>query len=119
MLHRVLAKMTSQKALKTFSRAELAQNVGTRFAEDDRPSSANLYIAIDEYVYDCTKFASLHPGGKAVLRMVAGEDATEQFYALHNRDVLEKFHDRLCVGVLVKDKTKTTKSDLKLPAKKN
>jgi len=47
-----------------------------------------------------TKFSNLHPGGLAVLRMVAGEDATEQFYALHKKDVLTKYHDKLCVGVI-------------------
>jgi len=101
--------------MKTFTRAELAENVGARMAEDSRPSSEKMLIAVDEYVYDVTKFANLHPGGKAVLRMVAGEDATEQFYALHNKDVLDKYHDKLCVGMLVKDGAAATKSDLKRP----
>ncbi len=67
-------------------------------------------MQIDDYVYDVTKFANLHPGGLAVLRMVAGEDATKQFYALHNKDVLAKYHDKLCVGVL----EDSSKKDLKL-----
>jgi len=92
--------------MKTFTHAELSKNVGERFAEDDRPSSDKMMIAIDDYVYDVTRFANLHPGGLAVMRMVAGEDATEQFYALHNKDVLAKYHDKLCVGVL-KDGSKT------------
>jgi predicted heme/steroid binding protein len=104
------------ESIKTFTRAELAKNVGTRLAEDDRPSSEQMLIAIDNYVYDLTKFESLHPGGKAVLRMVAGEDTTEQFYALHTKDVLEKYHKRLCVGVLVDDGAKPTQTDLKYPA---
>mmetsp|Transcript_13242 Transcript_13242/g.15279 ORF Transcript_13242/g.15279 Transcript_13242/m.15279 type:complete len:545 (-) Transcript_13242:181-1815(-) len=97
--------------METFSRAELAKNVGTRFAEDGRPSSDRMLIAIDEYVYDVTKFANLHPGGLAVFRMVAGTDATEQFYALHNKEILVKYHDRLCVGVL----EGSSYNDLKLP----
>jgi len=92
--------------MKTFTHAELSKNVGERFAEDDRPSSDKMMIAIDDYVYDVTRFANLHPGGLAVMRMVAGEDATEQFYALHNKEVLAKYHDKLCVGVL-KDGSKT------------
>ena len=67
-------------------------------------------MQIDDYVYDVTKFANLHPGGLAVLRMVAGEDATKQFYALHNKDVLAKYHDKLCIGVL----EDSSKKDLKL-----
>lgn len=74
-------------AMRTFTRDELAKNVGTRFAEDDRASSDKMLMAIGGYVYDVTKFEKLHPGGRAVLRMLAGEDATEQFYALHNQDV--------------------------------
>merc|ERR1719330_2325022 len=87
---------TMAKQLKTFTRAELAQTVG-------------------DYVYDITKFAKIHPGGMAVLKQVAGQDATEQFYALHNKEALEKYHNKLCVGVLVKEGGKTNKTDLKLP----
>jgi alkylation response protein AidB-like acyl-CoA dehydrogenase/predicted heme/steroid binding protein len=105
------------KPMQTFTLAELAQNVGARFAEDSRPSSEKMLIAIDKYVYDISKFQNLHPGGKAVLRMVAGEDATEQFYALHNKEVLDRYHDKLCVGVLENDGGKTQKTDLKLPKK--
>jgi alkylation response protein AidB-like acyl-CoA dehydrogenase len=68
-------------------------------------------MQIDDYVYDVTKFANLHPGGLAVFRMVAGEDATKAFYGLHNKDVLTKYHDKLCVGVL----EDSSKDDLKLP----
>ena len=34
------------------------------------------------------------------MKQVAGEDATEQFYGLHTQDVLDKYHDKLCVGVI-------------------
>lgn len=86
--------------MKTFTTQELATHVGSRFAEDDRASSDKMLIAIDGYVYDITSFAEVHPGGLAVLRMVAGQDATKQFYALHTKAVLDKYHDKLCVGVL-------------------
>jgi len=105
-----------QKPLQTFTVGELAKNVGERFAEDERPSSDKMLIAIDDYVYDVTKFAVGHPGGAAVLKMIAGQDATEQFYALHNKSVIEKYHDKLCIGLLVKDgDTSTAETDLKLP----
>jgi len=45
--------------------------------------------------------------------MVAGEDATKQFYGLHTKDVLTKYHDKLCVGLL----EDSSKSDVKLPEK--
>jgi cytochrome b involved in lipid metabolism len=62
---------------KTFTTAELAKNVGERMAEDDRPSSEKMMITIDDYVYDVTNFAKLQPWGVAVLKQVAGQDATE------------------------------------------
>ncbi|KAK3272286.1 hypothetical protein CYMTET_19413 [Cymbomonas tetramitiformis] len=86
--------------MREISQDELAANCGTRFASDERPSSEKLWVAIDGYVYDLTKFEKLHPGGKAVLRMVGGQECTKEFYALHNKSVLEKYHKRLCVGKL-------------------
>ena len=68
--------------------------------EDDRPSSDKMLISIDDYVYDITRFSNLHPGGLAVMKQVAGEDATEQFFGLHTKDAMDKYHDKLCVGVM-------------------
>jgi len=101
-------------SLKTFSKAELATHVGQRFAEDERPSSDKMLVAIDGYVYDVTRFSNLHPGGLAVFKMVAGTDCTEQFYALHTKDVLTKYHKQLVVGQLEGEKleAKTPDDDL-------
>jgi len=74
-----------------------------------------MYIAVDEYVYDITNFADGHPGGLAVLKMHAGTDATEQFYALHNKSVLTKYHDKLCVGHFISDGQEAPTGDVKLP----
>ena len=60
-------------SLKAFTLDEVARNVGEREAEDDRPSSDKMFLAIDDYVYDVTKFSDMHPGGAAVLRQVAGK----------------------------------------------
>ncbi|KAG9104851.1 hypothetical protein FRC06_008081 [Ceratobasidium sp. 370] len=66
-------------------------------------SQENLWIVIDSDVYDLSRFASLHPGGKAVLldRTIAGQDATEAFFAVHRAEVLEKpQYARLRIGSL-------------------
>jgi alkylation response protein AidB-like acyl-CoA dehydrogenase len=34
------------------------------------------------------------------MKQVAGTDATEQFYGLHTKDSMNKYHDKLCVGVM-------------------
>ena len=43
----------------------------------------DLWIIIDNSVYDITEFANIHPGGKQLLYSVGGTDATDYFYELH------------------------------------
>ena len=50
--------------------------------------------------YDLSKFIDLHPGGASVLKTVAGQDASKDFHLLHHPRVLEKYRDRLKIGVL-------------------
>ncbi|KAG8731348.1 hypothetical protein FRC11_004442, partial [Ceratobasidium sp. 423] len=64
----------------------------------------DLWIVIESDVYDLSRFANLHPGGKAVLfdSTVAGQDATEAFFSVHRSDVLEKPQfARLKIGTLI------------------
>jgi Cytochrome b5-like Heme/Steroid binding domain len=75
---------------------------GTQHNQD-----GDLWVIIDAKVYDLTKFAAIHPGGRAVLladdvREYAhvpfsalpieitkgGQDVTELFYSLHKSEVL-------------------------------
>eukprot|EP00419_Tripos_fusus_P013059 CAMPEP_0172669104 /NCGR_PEP_ID=MMETSP1074-20121228/9474_1 /TAXON_ID=2916 /ORGANISM="Ceratium fusus, Strain PA161109" /LENGTH=516 /DNA_ID=CAMNT_0013485841 /DNA_START=68 /DNA_END=1618 /DNA_ORIENTATION=+ len=51
----------------------------------------DAWIIVDGNVYDVTKFAKLHPGGKEVLIEYAGRDATEDFFGLHRLEVLDKY----------------------------
>lgn len=67
--------------MQKFTLQELSKHVGQRMEGDPRPSSDKMLIAIDGYVYDITKFASLHPGGLAVLRMVAGKYIFNRIFA--------------------------------------
>lgn len=39
-----------------------------------------LYIIIDTNVYDVTNFIDEHPGGARILKLVAGKDASKQFW---------------------------------------
>lgn len=41
-------------------------------------------------MYDISKFAKLHPGGRGVILRYAGQDATEAFHQLHADHVLRK-----------------------------
>lgn len=58
---------------KVFSTAD----VSSHKSKDD------LWIIVDDDVYDLTKFQHEHPGGLKILQRVAGKDASKQFwYAL-------------------------------------
>jgi hypothetical protein len=74
---------------QTFTRDQVAQK-----AADD-----SLLFIIDSRVYDVADFLDAHPGGEAVLKQVAGTDATEAFYNLHRQEALQKYA-RLCVGTI-------------------
>lgn len=78
---------------QTFTRDEVAKNT----------SDDSLWMIIDSKVYDLTDFLDAHPGGPAVLRQVAGKDATADFYNLHRHDVLVKYDDFL-VGTIKDEK---------------
>ena len=73
---------------KSFSQADVASH--------NKPD--NLYIIVDEDVYDLRKFQEEHPGGKKILQRVAGKDASKQFWKYHNEGILKKYKCQLQVG---------------------
>ncbi|KAK8253064.1 acyl-CoA dehydrogenase/oxidase [Phyllosticta capitalensis] len=60
----------------------------------------DLWIIVDQDVYDLTKFQDEHPGGKKILQRIAGKDASKQFWKYHNEGILKKFQKQLQVGSL-------------------
>ncbi|KAN0113429.1 Acyl-CoA dehydrogenase/oxidase, N-terminal and middle domain containing protein [Russula decolorans] len=75
----------------------------TRDEVQQHNKNGDLWVIIDAKVYDISRFADLHPGGRSVLvdSAVAGQDATEAFYGLHRHEVLERpQYARLQIGVL-------------------
>ncbi|KAK5064337.1 hypothetical protein LTR84_000170 [Exophiala bonariae] len=75
---------------KTFSSADVATH----------NKANNLYVIVDEDVYDLTTFQDEHPGGKKILQRVAGKDASKQFWKYHNESILKKYKAKLLVGSL-------------------
>ncbi|CAK5268552.1 unnamed protein product [Mycena citricolor] len=73
----------------------------TREEVEEHSKPGDLWIIIDSRVYDLSKFASIHPGGLAVLldSEIAGQDSTEIFFSLHRAEVLDKY-ERLQIGVI-------------------
>ncbi|THW05127.1 acyl-CoA dehydrogenase NM domain-like protein [Aureobasidium pullulans] len=78
-------------------------NMSSTFSKEDVQShnkADNLWIIVDEDVYDLTKFQEEHPGGKKILQRVAGKDASKQFWKYHNEGILKKYQKQLQVGSL-------------------
>ncbi|CAO3699662.1 unnamed protein product [Rhizopus microsporus] len=82
--------MPQNKELKTFEEAEVRKH----------NSAEDLWIIIDDAVYDLSRFVDLHPGGAFPLIEYAGKDATDAFYGLHRQDVLLKY-ERYKIGTII------------------
>ncbi|KAI9019681.1 putative acyl-CoA dehydrogenase [Hyaloraphidium curvatum] len=64
-------------------------------------SENDAYIIVKGKVYDVSKFAAEHPGGKKILLNVAGKDASKQFATFHSPAVELQWLPKLYVGDLV------------------
>ncbi|XP_055302035.1 cytochrome b5-like [Sitodiplosis mosellana] len=74
--------------------------------------AADLWLIIDEKVYDVTKFLNEHPGGEEVLIDAGGKDATKEFNDVgHSEAAIEQLETYL-VGEIV-DSEKKSKSSSK------
>lgn len=84
----------------------------------------DIWIIINNKVYDVTKFLPVHPGitkfqffysksgGKRVILPYAGKDATKVFQSFHAPTVLEKYGKDLYIGEIVTSKKEETNEDL-------
>ena len=74
-------------------------DVKTRLIKMDEVRKHNkeedVWIIVNNKVYDCTEYLDLHPGGADSILINAGEDATEDFVAIHSTKatkMLDKFY---------------------------
>ncbi|KAK9466877.1 acyl-CoA dehydrogenase/oxidase [Lipomyces arxii] len=82
--------MATQQSLQNFSEEDVAKH-GTE---------ESLWIVIDGGVYDLTSFQNEHPGGKKILKRVAGKDASKMFWKYHNAGILKKYTPKLQIGAI-------------------
>ncbi|KAL9187283.1 hypothetical protein ACHAXT_001386 [Thalassiosira profunda] len=59
----------------------------------------DVWIVVNNKVYDCTEYLDLHPGGADSILINAGEDSTEDFVAIHSTKAT-KMLDKFYVGDL-------------------
>lgn len=62
--------------------------------------TGDAWLAIDGIVYDVSKFARLHPGGRAFIMTGAGKDCSKDFWLYHGPASLEKYQKKLAIGRL-------------------
>lgn len=78
--------------IKTFTKKEVEKH----------NSEESAWIIVDSRVYDATPYLEDHPGGAASIVMNAGDDATEEFMAIHSdkaKGMLEDYY----IGELADD----------------
>jgi len=98
----------SGDALKIYTLAEVAQH----------NTAESAWIAVRGFVYDVTRFAKFHPGGRLVLLRFAGKECTTEFDQHHNELVMLKYHQKYCIGAVEKPK-KGKPSRIEMMAKMN
>jgi len=91
----LLRGMLSRAPASSGSLAISAEQVGGHSKEGD------CWVILNGKVYDVTAFLPDHPGGKKAILAYAGKDASEEFNALHNPNVLVKYLPKeACLGVV-------------------
>lgn len=65
----------------------------SQLAEHADGEGPSPWFVVDGHVYDGTGFLASHPGGEQSIRLVAGEDATEDFMAIHSMDAKKLLKD--------------------------
>ncbi|PGG97235.1 hypothetical protein GX51_07434 [Blastomyces parvus] len=78
----------SETALKSFSKMEVSSH----------NKDGDIWVIIDEEIYDISTFQDEHPGGKKILLSVAGGDATKKFHKYHRQGILSKYKGTLLIG---------------------
>ncbi|KAG6881303.1 hypothetical protein C0993_002019, partial [Termitomyces sp. T159_Od127] len=73
-------------------------------------NSANPWFVVCGEVYDATTYLNDHPGGSQSITLVAGQDATEDFMAIHSSDAKRKLAE-YHIGTLVGEIKESTAPD--------
>ena len=77
-------------------------------------SHEDLWMAIDGYVYDLTKF-NTHPGGRDILIRYAGKDNSKVFHGIHRPWVISRVARKYRIGDLPEDDSNDTAPTPPLP----
>jgi len=97
----VLAKGAAEAAapVAAVSTAPVPSAVFTEEEIAKHNTEGDVWIVVKDKVYDCTKYLHEHPGGASSIMLVAAQDATEDFAAVHSSKawtLLEEY----CIGTV-------------------
>ena len=81
----------TETALKEYSIDEIRKH--------NKPN--DIWLIIDEYVYDVSRFIHEHPGGKDALIKNAGKDVTDLFDNIHSTNA-KKLKQKFLIGKVKK-----------------
>lgn len=57
-----------------------------------------LWIVIDNIVYDCSIYVGEHPGGQHVVKSFSGQDCSWQFWRFHSKELMRDHGRSLRIG---------------------
>jgi alkylation response protein AidB-like acyl-CoA dehydrogenase/cytochrome b involved in lipid metabolism len=81
-------------------RKKKKKRIITREEVSRNNTNESNWIIVDDAVYDVTKFAKYHPGGRQFIDRNAGRDCTLAFYKYHRQDVLKTVAEKFVIGCL-------------------
>ena len=85
------ASMTANEEKQTTETRQLEEMTIEELSKHN--TKDDIWVAINDVVYDFTEFAHEHPAGFDSIFDLAGKDGTEAFAAVHNNAMLEDFED--------------------------
>jgi|GEM_PF-265835 len=98
------AWMVSKPLLKQLEHSPSILCTYTMGQVEAHRTESDCWIVVNDKVYDCTPFLSLHPGGLASILMNGGTDCTDDFIGIHS-DKATKMLDKYLVGALADEGT--------------
>lgn len=63
-------------------------------------TAQDIWVIINDKVFDLTQFINEHPGGKKVLMKKAGKDASKEFKTFHNEAIMQRVGLPMQIGVI-------------------
>ena len=92
---KLLAMEAAEEPVAVVVKKEGEKKIFTKEEVAKHNTEHDTWIVVNGNVYDCTEYLELHPGGIDSITINAGDDATEDFVAIHSAkatQMLEKFY---------------------------